>query len=223
MNILFSNSVEIEEGFTAHDIEYLRKQILTRRSVLSDQQKSTNLVSHLFESAKTMLTACEFIGAVDMPRAIATWERIKIEVLVPKEDNTNPEAVPISTVYAKGIIRCIDEKYQNMFRLELLSQYTMKPVREFGATFYLQPRVPANILAGANIPAKPDINKIDGLNRELVRLGCDRRLANPNMVLAYQENFPAPTVFVNTLRDTIILPGVNQFMKSMFDTHFVTE
>lgn len=194
MVTLFSNSVEIEEGFTAHDIEYLRRQILTTRSVLTDQQKNTNLVSHLFEGAKTMLSACEFLGAVDMPRPILDWRRIKIEVMVPKDPMVNTSEneldIPKATLYARGRIICADSFANDRMCVELLSTYHTRPNREFYATFYI---------------SVPDLEKP-------IKIGTDIRPANPNMVLAYQENFPAPTVFIKEIRDNIILPGVREVM-----------
>lgn len=191
MITLYSNSVEIQEGFTAHDIEYLRRQILTTRSVLTDQQKTTNLVSHLFESAKTMLSACEFLGAVDMERAILEWKRIRVEVMVPSENESPDLATPKATLYAKGRIACVDDFVKDYMWIELLSSYTTRPNREFFATFYI------------TIPCSD----------EPIKIGTDVRAANPNMVLAYQENFPAPTVFVNDIRDRIIIPAVNSIMQ----------
>lgn len=208
MNIEFTNSICIPEGFAKEDFEYLRRQILTRRSVLSDQQKSTNLISHLFEAAKSMLTAMEMLGSADMSRAITKITKIHIEVETPKETSIDSPIRPRAVVIADGnlskraidVIEAYNEKVSkgneipiDNYYLRFLGVYNIKPIKEFTIRVYL----------------------CEKNSDEQLLLGQDHRIGNPNLVLAYQENFPAPSVYRALFRDEIILPGIREFVNQV--------
>lgn len=51
----------VTNGLCVEDIEYLRRQVLTGRSVISEQGHITENLSMLYEATKTMLTVVEFL------------------------------------------------------------------------------------------------------------------------------------------------------------------
>lgn len=57
MGVLYNTVNHVTEGFTWDDIHYLQSQVLTTRSIISEKRANSPEISHLFEAAKTMLTA----------------------------------------------------------------------------------------------------------------------------------------------------------------------
>lgn len=193
MATVFFNKVDIESGFTTEDIEYLRKQILTRRSVLSDMRNNTMQISYLFEAAKTMLTAAEFVSRIH------DVEITSISIFVDSGSTTE-----FTDEYPKAIV--IANGHFKPHAFDFIEHENAPPRYKFSSV---------HTFVGRTENSSPMfVHKVsDEVHGDVF---TNTRVANTNGVLAYCENFPAPSLYQQSFVDNCIMQMLTNSDKDPF-------
>lgn len=177
MSTLFYNIIDSDNPLLEDDFEYLSKQILTRRSVLSDAESIHNDVSVYFEAAKTMVQAAQYMTSLT-PLISADYLKFKTYSLSASIDTDGTTGVAIVSV--DGYLHKWNSGMEMYDKIHTKMHHTFtKNSNDAWFTF------------------TNEISTETGMQ-------FDQRAANGNHVLTYCENFPAPSVYVKRIVDIIL-------------------
>lgn len=180
MSTLFYNIIDSDNPLLEDDFEYLSKQILTRRSVLSDAESIHNDVSVYFEAAKTMVQAAQYMSSLTplIDDEYLNDLRFKTYSLSASIDTDGTTGVAIVSV--DGCLHKWSSGMEMYDKIHTKMHHTFtKNSNDAWFTF------------------TNEISTETGTQ-------FDQRAANGNHVLTYCENFPAPSVYVKRIVDIIL-------------------
>lgn len=185
--IIFSLSETTKTGLTTEDAEYLRRRLLTSRSVSSERLGSIGeAASMMYEASKTMLTVVELL----IPVVEESMRKIThVEVAI--DDGKDDDGQRVVDPSARVIIRSPDSPNAQQFRGELsfVSHRCTTGPLAWQYTYCERYQI-----------IDPRIEDPD--DRIIVEYTTSHDL-NQNGVLAYSENFPMPSVYHQTMRDMV--------------------
>lgn len=189
MSVLFTSTIDVSDRQDVFlypiDAEYMTKQLLTRRSVMSEVKGSTTDVSYLFEAAKTMLQCVTYM--MDSP---VLFTSLFCEI-VKHNDETSCPTYDFAHVRATGY-------YIHPARIGAYHHMHVCADHVFyGPNSSVNHEWPYFKRVLTFAPCIEDIKTENGIK------SIDIRLANANNVLSYCENFPSPTIYTHWFIDEV--------------------
>lgn len=189
MSVLFTSTIDVSDRKDAYlypiDAEYMTKQILTRRSVMSEVKGSTTDVSYLFEAAKTMLQCVTYM--MDSP---VLFTSLFCEI-VKRDSELSQDPYDFAHVKAIG-------QYVHAIRAGVCHHMQVCADHMFyGPNSSVDHERPYFKHVLSFTP------HIDGVKVENGIESIDIRPANANNVLSYCENFPSPTIYTHWFMDEV--------------------
>lgn len=179
MSALFYNVIDSENPLLELDFEYLSKQILTRRSVMSDAESIHNDVSVYFEAAKTMVQAAQYIRSVTPMISTEHVDDLKFKAYKLSATIDVSDTSGIAMVDMNGCLMKWNDDTETYEKIHTEMHHSF--TKNSGDTGFMFTN---------------EIRTQNGVE-------FDQRVANSNHVLTYCENFPAPSVYVKRIVDII--------------------
>lgn len=214
----------IESGLCVEDIEYLRRQVLTGRSVISEQGHITENLSMLYEATKTMLTVVEFL----LPLCNITDINVTVDDGVCQHNMKCHQSVPSASIQFKGEVNyeswlmawiCITDKneYKSDTHIDI-TPYASAAMHHklngritFAQIGHLTETI-NNMLDDDDAYAYEDSYDIVSTDNELFAHVGEVHQLNNNGVMAYSENYEMPSLYRKWFIDHVIGEVVKYYL-----------